>query len=104
MSPKKTILKTLLDSQTGERPPKSVRPSTIPGFQEAPEIYQRTINALLKDRLLEGIKDPDGHMAISLNAHRAKDIQRVLRPLWAHPAVLALVALFAAVAGMAFLV
>jgi hypothetical protein len=96
MSPKKTILKALAERQEAGGP---VRPSTIPGFQEAPEKYQQTINALLRDRLIEGQKDGEGRMAISLNTHREKDIRKVLRPIWAHPAILALVALGAAVAA-----
>ncbi len=103
MSPQKTILRTLSDRQDGEGPGKLVRPSSIPGFQQAPEKYQRVINTLLKDRLIEGIKDPEGHMAISLNVHRTREIKRILRPFWAHPAILALMALFAAVAGVSFL-
>jgi hypothetical protein len=104
MSPKKTILKTLSEgnSESGNGAP--IRPSTIPGFREAPEKYQQTINTLLKERLIEGVKDPDGHMAISLNAHRAEDVRKVLRPVWAHPAILALFAVFAAAAGYTFLV
>ncbi len=103
MSPKKTILKALSDTREGNSLDTPVRPSTIPGFQEAPEKYQQTINALLKDRLIEGVRDPEGHLAISLNTHRAKDVQKVLRPLWAHPAILALLALFTAVAGASLL-
>ena len=104
MSPKKTILKALSDQLKGEGSAAPVRPSTIPGFQQAPEKYQQTINALLKDRLIEGVKDGEGRLAISLNVHRSREVQKVLRPLWAHPALLALAALSAAVAGMAFLV
>ena len=103
MSPKKAILKTL--SEQGEREGYStpVRPSTIPGFEQAPEKYQQTINALLKERIIEGFKDPEGHMAISLNTHRAGEVRKALRPLWAHPLVLTLLALFAAVAGATLL-
>lgn len=103
MSPKKTILKALLECQDGVGSVKLVRPATIPGFQQAPEKYQQTINTLLKERLIEGIRDPEGNMAISLNTHRAHDVKKVLRPVWAHPAVLALLALFAAVAGVSIL-
>jgi len=104
MSPKKTILKALAERQGPGGSGGSVRPSTIPGFREAPEKYQQTINALLKDRLIEGEKDGDGRMAISLNTHRQKEIRKVLRPIWAHPALLALLALSAAVAaGVSFL-
>ena len=103
MSPKKTILKALAESQQGGGQGSLVRPSTISGFQDAPEKYQQVINTLLKDRLIEGVRDPEGRMAISLNAHRAKEVRKVLRPIWAHPAVLALLALFATVAGVSFL-
>jgi len=103
MSPKKTILKALSDQERDGGPGTPLRPSAIPGFQKAPEKFQQTINLLLKDRLIEGIKDGDGHMAISLNGHREKDVRRVLRPVWAHPALLALLALSAAVAGMTIL-
>jgi hypothetical protein len=103
MSPRKSILKTLSDLERGEGRGKQVRPSTLPGFQQGPEKYQQAINALLKDRLIEGIRDPEGHLAISLNAHRARDIRKILRPVWAHPAVLTILALAAAMAGMSFL-
>ncbi len=104
MSPKKTILKALSDQRGIEGIATPVRPSAIPGFQQSPEKYQQTINALLKDRMIEGAKDAEGHMAISLNAHRAKEVRKVLRPLWAHPAILTLLAVFAAAAGMSLLV
>ena len=104
MSPKKTILKTLLDQGDGSGYPALVRPSNIPGFQQAPDRYQKTINALLKERLIEGEKDGDGRLAISLNAHRARDIRRAVRPIWAHPALLTLLALVAAAAGLGFLI
>lgn len=104
MTAKKAILKALSDRQKGTDPSTPIRPSTIPGFQDAPEKYQQTINLLLKDRLIEGVKDPEGHMAISLNTHRAKDVQKVLRPVWAHPAVLGLIGLSAAAAGLSFFI
>ncbi|NNM05621.1 MAG: hypothetical protein HKO65_11090 [Gemmatimonadetes bacterium] len=104
MSPKKTILKTLAKQVNGDGTPAPIHPSAIPGFQQAPGKYQETINALLKDRLIEGNKSADGRMAISLNSHKEKDVRRVLRPLWAHPAVLASLALSAAVAGLGFLI
>jgi len=103
MSPKKTILRALSEHQDGEGSESLVRPSTIPGFQQAPEKYQQVINTLLKNRLIEGVRDSEGYMAISLNTHRSKDIRKVLRPIWAHPAVLTLMALAAAVAGVSFL-
>lgn len=104
MSPKKTILKTLSEQVNGDGSPAPIHPSTIPGFQAAPGKYQETINVLLKDRLIEGKMDSDGRMAISLNRHKEKDVRRVLRPIWAHPAVMAALALTAAVAGFGFLI
>ena len=103
MTSKKVILKALSEKQKGSEPDTPIRPSTLPGFKDAPEKYQQTINILLKDRLIEGVKDPEGHMAISLNAHRARDVEKVLRPVWAHPAVLGLLCLSAAAAGFTFL-
>ena len=103
MSPKKTILRQLSDLHSQEGSPAPIHPSQIPGFQKDPAKYQRTINELLKDRLIEGTKDEDGRMAISLNPHRSRDVRKVLRPLWAHPAVLGALLLFAAVAGFGFL-
>lgn len=103
MSPKKTILKALSGCQDEEGSVKPVHPATIPGFQQAPEKYHQTINTLLKDRLIEGVKDPEGRMAISLNVHRTREIKKVLRPIWAHPAVLTLLALVAAAAGVSIL-
>ena len=96
MSPKRKILQALRDQNAVSGEPGSVRPSAIPGFTDSPEKYQQTINALLKDRLIEGMKDPDGHRAISINSHRERDIQRVLRPLWAHPGLIAAATLSAA--------
>jgi hypothetical protein len=104
MSPKKTILRTLADYQADRGSATHVRPAAIPGFQEAPEKYQKTINALLKERLIEGIKDPEGHMAISLNTHRDREIRRVLRPTWAHPAVLLFALAALTLAGLTLLV
>ena len=100
MSPKKQIIKTLADHQSKEGPETPIRPARIPGFGEAPEKYQRTINELLKDRLIEGFKDSDGCLAISLNSHREREIKRVLRPVWAHPLVVLLVLAAFAVVGM----
>ena len=104
MSPKKTILKTLAERQNGDGTPAPIHPSAIPGFQQAPGKYQETINALLKDRLIEGNRDGEGRMAISLNSHREREVRKVLRPFWAHPAVLAVLALSAALVGFGFLV
>ena len=100
MSPKKTILREL--ARTGED--QYTRPSSIRGFNEAPEKYQKAVNELLRERLLEGRKDEEGHMAIAINAHRRKDVDRHLRPVWAHPALWAAVLVIAAIgAGLAII-
>ena len=98
MSPKKTILKALSENHHSDGPEKLVRPPSIPGFREAPEKYQKTINGLLRDRLIEGKKDQEGHLAISLNPHGIRDIRRELRPMWAHPGLMALAVIVAVVA------
>jgi hypothetical protein len=98
MSPKKTILRQL--SHAGAQ--QYTRPSSITGFSSAPDKYQKAVNELLSARLLEGRPDEEGHMATALNEHRRKEVDRELRPVWAHPALWAAVALIAAVgAGLA---
>ena len=91
MSPRKTILKELDVAGT------YTRPSPIRGFTDAPDKYQKAVNQLLQDRLLEGRKDDDGHMTIAINEHRRADVRRELRPVWAHPAMWAVLALMVAV-------
>ena len=101
MSPRRTILRELSrsESQSG---PVFTRPSSISGFSAAPEKYQRAVNDLLQSRLLEGKKDDEGHMTIAINQHRRSDVKRELRPIWAHPVVLAAIVVLAAVgAGLA---
>jgi len=86
MSPKKAILRTLAAAhETGGAT--YTRPASIPGFEADPERFQGAINELLRDRLIEGRKDAEGHMAVALNAHRLADVKRHLRPAWAHPVV-----------------
>jgi len=100
MSPRKTILMELSRAGSGSDPA-YIRPSTIPGFSSQPEKYQRAVNELLSDRLLEGRKDEEGHMAIAINRHRRADVEKELKPVWARPAVwAALVALVAAAAAV----
>ena len=96
MSPRKTILREL--SRTGTE--NYTRPSTIPGFSTAPDKYQKAVNELLQDRLVEGRKDDEGHMAIAINEHRRKEVARELRPVWAHPAVWAAVVVLVAVGAV----
>ncbi len=100
MSPKKTILRTLSARYQSSGPGFLIRPATIPGFGEKPQKYQQAVNSLLQERLIEGTKDADGHMAIALNAQRMGDIRKELRPFWVHPAFVALFALLAAAAGV----
>jgi hypothetical protein len=91
MSPKKTILKALSTHYRESGPGALTRPATIPGFQTKPEKFQQAVNTLLQDRLIEGTKDPEGRMAITLNDHRIADVKKELRPFWFHPAFVAVV-------------
>lgn len=102
MSPKKTILREL-ERAWRERPASPfVRPSALPGYPERAGRYQSAVNQLLQSRLVEGRKDDQDRMTIALNAHRLSDVRRELRPLWAKPAVWAIVAIVLAVgAGLA---
>ncbi len=101
MSPRKTILRELSRAQTRSGS-SHTRPSAIAGFSDNPEKYQKAVNELLQARLVEGRRDDEGHMAISLNERRITEVQRELRPMWARPAVWATIAVVAAVgAGLA---
>ena len=95
MSPKKAILKALQGASEQGRP--HVRPPQLPGYADRPERFQEAVNELLRARLVEGRKDAQGHMTIAVNQHRRREVERMLRPLWARPAVWAAVALLAAV-------
>ncbi|NJD19199.1 MAG: hypothetical protein FIA95_07965 [Gemmatimonadetes bacterium] len=97
MSPTKTILRELRRAHEQNAGTAYVRPATIPGFAADPDRFQKAVNELLKDRLIEGRKDEEGRMAVALNQHRLADVRRVLRPAWAHPAVWAAVLLMGAV-------
>jgi hypothetical protein len=90
MSPKKAILRALAGAP-------DLHPSSLPGYREEPERYQEAVNELLRDRLVEGRKDPEGRMTIALNQHRRRDVERMLRPIWARPAVWAALAILLAV-------
>jgi hypothetical protein len=101
MSPKKSILSALHRAHEENGGHAYVRPSTIPGFSAAPDRFQKAVNELLRDRLIEGRKDTEGHMVVALNAHRVADVRRRLRLAWALPSLWALVlALGAFAAGM----
>ena len=97
MSPTKTILRELRRAHEQNAGAAYVRPATIPGFATDPDRYQKAVNELLKDRLIEGRKDEEGRMAVALNAHRLADVRRRLRPAWAHPALWAAMLLMSAV-------
>ncbi len=98
MSPKKAILRELSRAHDqADEGPSHRRPSTISGFGDDPEKYQRAVNELLKSRLVEGRKDDDGHMTIALNAHRIEDVRREIRPIWARPTIWAAIAVVIAV-------
>lgn len=103
MSPRKTILRELTRTLDQEGPEALTRPETIRGFKDKPADFQKAVNKLLGDRLIEGRKDDEGRMAISVNDHRLAEVRRELRPLWAHPslwltAAVVLVALYGLVA------
>ncbi len=103
MSPRKTILRELsrAHEQGGERASFS-RPSTISGFADEPDKYQKAVNELLRSRLVEGRKDDEGHMTIALNSRRLQDVRRELRPIWARPSVWTVMAILIAIgAGLA---
>ena len=101
MSPRKTILRELSQAH-GDEGPTHTHPATIAGFSEDPAKYQKAVNELLQARLVEGHKDDDGRLAIAINRHRMAEVKKELRPIWAHPAVWAVITLMIAVgAGLA---
>ncbi len=81
MSPRRTILRELSRVQGNGL----TRPNSIRGFAKRPAQYQAAVNALLQERLINGTKDDDGRLAISLNEHRIADVKRELRPWFARP-------------------
>lgn len=103
MSPKKKILKTLTTAYEHTGPGTLLRPATIPGFGENPEKYQQAVNSLLQERLIEGMKDTEGRMAITINAQRIEEVKKTLRPIWVHPAFVAVLGLLAVAVGFGFM-
>ena len=102
MSPKKAILRALKGAHDVHRGEAHVRPPSIPGYSERPDRYQEAVNELLRARLVEGRKDAEGHLTIALNEHRRREVDRMLKPLWAKPAVWAVVVVLLALgAGLA---
>lgn len=98
MSPRKTILKELARSYDAEGTPGFTHPGSIAGFEREPEKFQKAVNQLLSDRLIEGRKDEEGRMAIALNGHKLPQVRKELRPLWANPLLWAGVAAVAVAA------
>jgi hypothetical protein len=102
MSPRKTILRALSRQYEQNSDQVLTRPADIGGFGKNPEKFQKAVNKLLQDRLIEGRKDHEGHMALALNSHRVGDVRRELRPLWARPSLWAVVILVAVAVGAGF--
>jgi hypothetical protein len=98
MSPRKAILRELSKAGAGTGPVYA-RPSTLPGFSESPEKYQKAVNELLQARLLEGRKDEQGHMTIAINEHRRADVEKEIKPVWARPALWAAIVVLVAAVG-----
>ena len=97
MSPRKTILRELTDVRS-EDEKRYTRPGTIRGFDGQPSKYQSAVNELLKDRLIDGVKDDEGQMAIAINAHKLAEVRKELRPWFARP--IAWLATAAGIAGI----
>ena len=64
-----------------------MRPSTITGYDEKPGEFQKAVNKLLGDRLIEGRTDDEGRITISVNDHRLAEVRKELRPVWAQPGI-----------------
>lgn len=98
MSARRTILRELRKRQD-EGTDRYMRPASIPGFAERPGRYQDAVNRLLQERLINGTKDEEGRLAITLNAHRIGDVHKELRPWFARPATWMVIVLMAVVAA-----
>jgi hypothetical protein len=75
----------------------------MPGFGAQPSKYQEAVNGLLSERLIDGKKDDEGHMAIALNPHRLDAVQKELRPWFARPVLWLVVFAVGVVVGGFFL-
>lgn len=100
MSARRTVLRDLNGRhQTGNGA--YTRPVNIAGFSAKPAQYQAAINTLLQERLINGTKDGDGHLAIALNENRLADVKKELRAWYVRPvawvAAIALVAVIIAI-------
>ena len=87
MSPRKTILRELEQLHSYEGQGRYVRPSAMPGFGDQPSRYQKAVNGLLNERLIDGKKDEEGRMEIALNPQRLATVRKELRPWFARPAI-----------------
>lgn len=84
MSPRKSILRHL--KRVHEQDPDGfTTPREIAGFDPGDPKHTQAVNQLLKDRLINGVKAPDGGMAIALNTGNLTAVQRALRPWYADP-------------------
>lgn len=86
MSPRKHILRHLREVHR-QNPGELTPARSIEGFDPGDPRHTQAINQLLKDRLINGQKAPDGGMAISLNPGNMAAIHRALRPWYANPAI-----------------
>jgi hypothetical protein len=59
--------------------------TTDAGFDPGDPKHTHAVNQLLKDRLINGVKAPDGGMAIALNTGNLTAVRRALRPWYADP-------------------
>jgi len=87
MSPRKKILRELsrhYQTQGGEA---LTRPAEIDGFSERPADFQKAVNKLLQDRLIQGQPDAEGRLSIALNGPRVADVHKEIRPFWLRPSL-----------------
>jgi len=103
VSPRKTILRELDQLHSDEGNGRYARPSSLPGFGTQPSRYQEAVNGLLSERLIDGKKDDEGHMAIALNPHRLDTVRKELRPWFARPVLWLVVFAVGVVVGALFL-
>lgn len=78
MSARRTILREL--HRRHQNATTYTRPTTIPGFERNPARYRSAVNGLLSERLINGAKDEEGHLAVQLNPERMGAVRRELRP------------------------
>ena len=87
MSPRKTILQELNERHSDEGNRRYTRPSAMRGFGRDPSKYQRAVNGLLEERLIDGKKDDEGRVVIALNPGRLATVKKELRPWFARPMI-----------------